>query len=101
MKTIVVQETDRDILDILYYALKLEGFKVYALSECGPDFLELIEQARPHVVIMDYRLSVEQCTESCQEIKDRYPHLPVLPLSCNSNINEVYSQFGFEDYIKK
>ncbi|MFA6083526.1 response regulator [Mucilaginibacter sp.] len=101
METIIIQDTDQDILDILYTALELEGFRVYGLNSCGEDFIELIGMARPHVVMMDYRLSGENCIRACREIKARYPHLPVLALSCNSNINEVYSRSGFDGYIEK
>jgi CheY-like chemotaxis protein len=51
--------------------------------------------------MLDYRLSGEQCIQYCRKIKKRYPHLPVLALSCNSNIHEVYSQSGFDGYIEK
>jgi DNA-binding response OmpR family regulator len=101
METIVIQDTDQDILDILCVALELEGFQVYALSDTGPEFLELIDKAKPHVVVLDYRLSGADCIRLCGEIKERYPHLPILALSCNANINEVYRQFGFDDYIPK
>lgn len=101
METIIIQDTDRDILDLLYAALELEGFRVYALPDCDPDFLEVIDQARPHVVMLDYRLSGEECQRLCREIKTRYPHLPVVAMSCNNNINEVYDQYGFDDYIPK
>ena len=101
MKTIVIQETDKDILEVLYAALELEGFNVYALGEADEDFLEVIDKARPHVVMLDFRLSGEECKEVCQQIKKRYPHLPVLALSCNSNINDLYSKAGFDGYIEK
>ena len=101
METIIIQETDQDILDVLYVALELEGFQVYALNDTGPDFLKLIEMAKPHVVALDYRLSGENCVRLCQQIKQCYPHLPVLALSCNTNINEVYSKYGFDGYIPK
>jgi DNA-binding response OmpR family regulator len=101
METIVIQETDKDILEVLYAALELEGFNVYALGEADEDFLEVIDKARPHVVMLDFRLSGEECKQVCREIKKRYPHLPVLALSCNSNINELYSKAGFDGYIEK
>lgn len=101
MDTIIIQDTDQDILDILYVALEMAGFQVYALSDTGPDFLQLIEKAKPHVVAIDFRLSGEDAKRCCQEIKQRYPHLPVLALSCNSNIHETYSQSGFDGYIPK
>lgn len=63
MGTIVVQETDPDILDVLYAALELKGFRVYALPNIDANFLQIIDQARPHVVILDYRLSGEECIQ--------------------------------------
>jgi DNA-binding NtrC family response regulator len=101
METVVIQETDKDVLEVLYAALELEGFNVYALLEADSDFLHLIDKARPHVVMLDFRFSGEEARHVCLEIKKRYPHLPVLALSCNSNINEIYSKAGFDDYITK
>jgi DNA-binding response OmpR family regulator len=101
METIVIQETDQDILEVLYAALELEGFNVYALLEADRDFLQLIDKARPHVVMLDFRFSGEGSKLVCREIKKRYPHLPVLALSCNSNIQSVYGKAGFDDYIAK
>lgn len=101
METIVIQETDRDILEVLYAALEMEGFRVYALPPDHPDFLEVIDRPRPHVVVLDYRMSGEDCRALCCEIKARYPHLPVVAMSCNSNIHEVYDRQGFDDYIPK
>jgi DNA-binding response OmpR family regulator len=82
METIIIQDTDQDILNILNVALEMAGFQVYALSDIGPDFLQLIEKAKPHVVAIDYRLSGEDAKLCCREIKQRYPHLPVL--ACGS-----------------
>ena len=101
METIIIQETDRDVLELLYAALEIEGYHVYALQDYDPDFLQIIDKARPHVVILDYRLSGEACKTLCREIKAQYRHLPVLALSCNSNINEIYSRDGFDGHIEK
>lgn len=101
MDTIVVQETDRDVLDVLYTAMEIGGFNVFALSALDDDFLELIDKARPHVVVLDYVLSGEQCIFICREIKRKYPQLPVLALSCNSNIHDLYRKNGFDGYIEK
>jgi DNA-binding response OmpR family regulator len=79
----------------------MDGFNVYALLEADRDFLGLIDKARPHLVMLDFRFSGEECMEVCQEIKQRYPHLPVLALSCNSNIQSIYTKAGFDDYITK
>jgi DNA-binding response OmpR family regulator len=101
METIIVQETDKDILDMLTVALEYEGFHVYSVLGYDSNFLELIDQIRPHVVMLDYRFSGQQSIEICQRIKSKYPHLPIIALSCNYNINQEYGKFGFDDYIKK
>ncbi|MDB5063029.1 MAG: response regulator receiver [Mucilaginibacter sp.] len=101
MKTIIVQETDKDILDMLTVALEYEGFKVYSVLGYDSNFLELIDQIRPHVVILDYRLNGQESIEVCHHIKSKYPHLPIVALSCNYNIHHEYDKFGFDDYIKK
>ena len=100
-ETVIIQETDSSILDILTYALESKGFNVYPLLDCGEDFMDLVEKARPHVVVLDYRLDGKRCIEICHLIKAKYPHLPVLALSCNSNIHEEYDKHGFDDYIPK
>jgi DNA-binding response OmpR family regulator len=81
--------------------LELEGFQVYAILDDQANFLELIDQLRPHVIMLDFRLSGATCISLCNEIKVKYPHLPVLALSCNNNIHVEYNKYGFDGYIKK
>ncbi|WP_316812341.1 response regulator transcription factor [Pedobacter heparinus] len=61
----------------------------------------MIDQCRPHVVMLDYRLNGEDAKQICYRIKSRYPHLPVIALSCNYNIDRLYGEGGFDDYIRK
>lgn len=98
---IIIQETDQDILEILKYALEQEGFEVYAMLDSEDDILALISEYRPHVVMLDYRLDGKVCLAVLEKIKLKYPHLPVIAMSCNNNINEEYSRAGFIDYISK
>jgi DNA-binding response OmpR family regulator len=101
METIMVQDTDPAVLEVLTLALEAEGFHVCPIKHCDEQILQLIDEVRPHVVMLDYKLDGEDCIKICQEIKSRYPHLPVVALSCNVNIHEKYSFSGFDDYIKK
>jgi len=98
---IILQETDQDILEILKYVLEQEGYQVYALLDSDADFLALIEEHRPHVVMLDFRLDGKISLEILGIIKAKYPHLPVIAMSCNHNINDEYSKIGFDDYIPK
>ena len=101
MHSILVQDTDKHILEVLTIALQLEGFTVYAMTEANGSFLEAIENKRPHVVILDYRINGSSCKEALRQIKKKYPHLPVIATSCNSNIHEEYDKHGFDDYVRK
>lgn len=101
METIIVQETDSDVLDMLTYALQEGGFNVYPLLTCEEDFMDIIKQTTPHVVVLDFKLKGEEAMRVLQEIRVRYPHLPVIASSCNNNINEEFDRAGFDDYITK
>jgi DNA-binding NtrC family response regulator len=101
METVLIQDRDKDILEILTTALELENFNVYTVMEQQDDLLNMIDNLRPHVVVLDYRMEGKDCVAICRAIKARYPHLPVVAMSCNSNIHEVYDRHGFDDYIPK
>jgi DNA-binding response OmpR family regulator len=101
METVIIQNTDQSILDILTTALEMENFQVYTVLFFENNFLEMIDELRPHLIMLDYKLDGRVCIEICHQIKATYPHLPVITLSCNSNINDEYNRHGFDDYIAK
>lgn len=101
MDKIIVQETDPHVLDVLVFALKYEGFDVLGVQDYNTDFISLIEETKPHVIILDYRLRGDAAKELCYNIKSKYPHLPIIATSCNYNINQLYNLNGFDDYIHK
>ena len=101
MESIIVQETDKHVLEVITLALELENFKVYPLQDCEANFIELIEQQRPHVVMLDFRIDGKKCMEILRTIKHSYPTLPVIAMSCNNNINTVAYTSGFDGYIEK
>ena len=98
---VLVQDANEAILDVLTLALETEGFNVMPILNCDDKILELVDEFRPHAVILDYRLSGDACIEICHRIKEKYPHLPVIALSCNINIHEHYAKAGFDAYIPK
>jgi DNA-binding NtrC family response regulator len=100
MAKIVVQDTDHSILEVLSLALENEGYTVYSTGSCD-DILESIDKMRPHVVMLDVKLANTECLDACKLIKQKYPDLPVIALSCNNNINDVYAAHCFDDYIEK
>lgn len=101
MGKVLIQETEQFIMDVLILALEMGGFSVMGSLGLEPDFMEKIADYRPHVVVLDYRLDGKKAAEICALIKEKYPCLPVLALSCNSNIHLDYDKHGFDDYIRK
>jgi len=101
MDRIVIQETDPAVLELLELALTEAGFEVHAVDHCAPDFLDIISLKQPHLVVLDYKISGKQAIEVCCQVKQRFPHLPIIALSCNYNINQDYQRHGFDDYIRK
>ncbi|RYD75514.1 MAG: response regulator [Sphingobacteriales bacterium] len=100
MQKILLQETDPSILDVLTIALQTENFDVHGRLFYD-DLLAAIQEFRPQVVLLDYRLNGTDSAEACRLIKTAFPWLPVLALSCNARINFEYKEKGFDDYIKK
>jgi DNA-binding response OmpR family regulator len=101
MVNIIIQEVDKGILDVLKITLEEEGFEVFCALGYDHDFMKLIDEIRPHVVVLDYILDGLASIQICRNIHEKHPHLPVIALSCNSNISDEYCQNGFADYIEK
>ena len=100
-ETIIVQDTDRGVLEVLTLALEMENFTVYPLQDIEHNFIELIDKTRPHVVMLDYRINGKKAMEILEVIKASYPNLPVIAKSCNNNINTEAFAAGFDGYIEK
>jgi DNA-binding response OmpR family regulator len=75
METIILQEKDGAILDILTIALQMEGFKVCALSACDETLLKLIDRHRPNAVILGYEFEDRTCIQMRHRIKELHSHL--------------------------
>lgn len=101
METIIIQDTDEQILEVLMLALELKNFKVFPLQECDGNFIEFIEKNRPHVMMLDFRIDGKKSIEILRMVKRKYPNLAVIAMSCNNNINKLAYASGFDGYIEK
>lgn len=100
-EVVILQDEDESILDVLKLALEMEGFIVVPMHYCDDQVIDVIDSIRPHVVMLDFKMDGKDCIDICHRIKAKYPHLPVVALSCNINIDEQYAKEGFDAYIKK
>jgi len=101
METIMIQESDTATLDVVATALRMEGYRVYTLTDKNDNALDMIERHHPKIVLLDCWLSNYSAGQISQWIKAHFPRLPVIAFSCDNQIEQKYRQFGFDDYIKK
>lgn len=97
---ILIQDTDTDIREILRFVLEENHFHVMALVDCE-NIDRHITAFKPHIVMLDYKISGTECIRAHQVIKASYPGLPVIAMSCNGNIQDTYKESGFANYILK
>lgn len=101
MGSVVIQDCDEILLEILTIALDMEEITAYKTTDYDSQVLELIEQVKPDLVMLDYKLDGEECIKLFDQIRKIYPYLPVIAVSCNLQINFLYRIYGFTDYLEK
>ena len=101
---IVVIEDEDDILEVITYNLKREGYEVIT-STSGEDGLEKIEKASPQLVILDLMLPEIDGIELCRKLKSDplTRSIPVIMVTAKGEESEVVLGLGVgaDDYVTK
>lgn len=104
MTKVVVVEDERDIVDILEFNLKGEGFEVFS-STSGREGLDLVLSTRPDLLIVDLMLPDLSGNEICRAVRasSHGKTLPILILSARGEeIDRVVGfELGADDYVTK
>lgn len=103
-RKILIIEDDRDIVEMLEYNLKEEGYEtVSALN--GEQGIVLAGKERPDLIILDIMLPIIDGFEVCRTLKndDRVSHIPIIILSAKSQETDkvVGLELGADDYVTK
>ena len=100
-RTIVVVEDDPNIADLLDMYLRDAGFRVLQAGN-GMRGLELIEQHRPAMVVLDIGLPDIDGFEVCRRVRAR-SSVPVLFLTArDGEIDRILGlELGADDYVTK
>ncbi|MFR1707422.1 MAG: response regulator transcription factor [Clostridium sp.] len=98
---ILIVEDEISISDILYTALKSEGYNV----RCGftaKEGRELIQKFKPDLALLDLNLPDENGLELCKEINNKYL-IPIIILTARNDIVDkiLGLELGADDYITK
>ena len=102
MATIIVQESDEAIIDVITLALEEEGHHTIGLlDQCPFALSQKLRLYIPDIVFLDYRAAYETGIALFRAVKEFSPRLPVIALSCDINISQTAQTVGFSSYIQK
>jgi len=101
---VLVVDDEKDILDLVTYNLKKEGFET-EMSANGEEALRMIRNGRYDLLILDLMLPGIQGMELCRILKssDETSSVPVIMLTAKSEeLDKVLGlEMGADDYITK
>lgn len=98
---VLIVDDDPAIVDAITLILEDEGYEVSAAS--GGNIVQVAEQERPDIVLLDIRLSGQDGRDVCRALKTAQStaHLPVLMISANQHGAAFAQQAGADDYLAK
>ncbi|MDD5253272.1 MAG: response regulator transcription factor [Candidatus Omnitrophica bacterium] len=101
---ILIVEDEKDIIKMLEYNLKKEGFKVIAARD-GEDALDLALREYPDLILLDLMLPGIDGLEVCKTLKkeSKTSSIPIIMLTAKSQESDkvVGLELGADDYITK
>lgn len=104
MKSVLIIEDEKDIVDLIEYHLKQADFSVMAASD-GPSGLESAKKARPSLIILDLMLPGMDGKDVCRALKSNplTQSIPILMLTAKAEeIDRVIGfELGADDYVTK
>ncbi len=104
MPTILVVEDERDLLTLLEFNLRKEGFET-VLASSGQEALQQLRRRPPDLVLLDLMLPDMSGTEVCRRLKSdpRTQGIPVIVLTAQGEeLDRVVGfELGADDYVVK
>lgn len=102
--TILLVDDEQDILDILSYTLKKEGYKVFTATN-GAEGIQIAKDLNPDLIVIDVMMPQMDGIEACQIIRNDLAMNQTIIAFLTSR-SEDYSQIagldaGADDYITK
>ena len=101
---LLLVDDEPDILEILSYPLKNEGFQVYTANN-GLEAIKLVKDIQPHLIVLDVMMPEMDGIEACEIIRKDPKNSSTL-ITFLSARGEDYSKIagfnaGADDYITK
>ncbi|MCB0832002.1 MAG: response regulator transcription factor [Bacteroidetes bacterium] len=103
-KTILCVDDEQDILDILSYNLRKEGYTVFTADD-GEKALQMAEKVKPDLVVIDIMMPGKDGLEVCKSLRNSSfgKDTPIMFLTAKADeIDEIIGlEFGADDYVTK
>ena len=103
-ETILIVEDEKDIVKMLDYNLKKEGYKTLVAHD-GEDALDAANTKRPDLVLLDLMLPGMDGLEVCKSLKggSKTALIPIIMLTAKSQESDkvVGLELGADDYVTK
>lgn len=101
---ILIVEDEKDIVRMLEYNLKKEGFRIMSAQD-GEDALEYAVREHPDLIILDLMLPGMDGLEACRELKKetKTALIPIIMLTAKAQESDkiVGLELGADDYVTK
>jgi two-component system alkaline phosphatase synthesis response regulator PhoP len=101
---IVVIEDEPDIVEVVTYNLKREGYKVLSVNR-GDEGLNLVRNQSPNLVVLDLMLPGMDGLSVCQQLKSDpiTRDIPIIIVSAKGEESDVVIglELGADDYLSK
>ncbi len=101
---ILIVDDEKDILSLLKFNLKAEGYKIFTAMD-GEQALDLAEEIKPDLILLDIMLPGKDGLQVIKELRknNETENIPVIFLTAkDSEIDEVVGlELGADDYIVK
>ena len=104
MAKILIAEDERDIRDLITFALQFAGYQVIPTNN-GEEALENARIEIPDLIVLDVRMPRMTGYEACSKLKSelRTKHIPIIFVSAKGQEAEIQTglDLGASDYIIK
>ena len=102
MKTVLLVEDDPDLVDVLQYALRGQGYSVVTAFD-GEQGLQSWATEHPDLVLLDGKLPKVDGFDVCRRIREQAARTPIILLTERSAEAQVLAGFdaGADDYMPK
>jgi len=86
--TVLVVDDEQDLLDLIEYNLKKEGYKVLK-AEDGLEALKIAKEHKPDLVLLDIMMPKMDGLEVCDKMRSdpELQHIPIIFLTARSDKN--------------